>query len=198
MRFTRSYSPLASAPYSTSSSLHVPSPISALQRTALCISQIWREAGIKGFYRGLSASYLGVSEGVIQWTLYEQFKMLAARRKAKSTQDDSFGSKGMAAGAAKFIATIITYPHEVSPSGPKFVVALQYRSHLQLLGRPDALKAKGAGRAVTSLHRSVADLQSRLARRGRPCPLQRFKSSSSCKLCHLKKRSLLMGNFPSG
>lgn len=78
----------------------------------VCISQIYKETGFKGFYRGLSASYLGVSEGVIQWSLYEQFKMIA-QRKTNTSKDDGFGSKGLAAGAAKFIATLITYPHEV-------------------------------------------------------------------------------------
>jgi hypothetical protein len=32
---------------------------------------IVRTEGITGLYRGLSASYLGVTEGVIQWVLYE-------------------------------------------------------------------------------------------------------------------------------
>ena len=30
-----------------------------------------RNEGFRGLYRGMSASYLGVSEGVIQWVLYE-------------------------------------------------------------------------------------------------------------------------------
>lgn len=114
-QFTRSYSPLAS--YSTTAPVGQHSTArstSALQRTVTCISQIYREAGVKGFYRGLSASYLGVSEGVIQWTLYEQFKMISARRQSNPQSEASgFGSKGLAAGAAKFIATLITYPHEV-------------------------------------------------------------------------------------
>ena len=35
------------------------------------ILDILKKDGIRGLYRGLSASYLGVSEGVIQWVLYE-------------------------------------------------------------------------------------------------------------------------------
>ena len=37
-------------------------------------AQILRVEGIRGLYKGLSASYLGVSESTIQWVLYEQFK----------------------------------------------------------------------------------------------------------------------------
>ncbi|KAK7056183.1 Pyrimidine nucleotide transporter, mitochondrial [Paramarasmius palmivorus] len=40
----------------------------------LMITKIMREEGIRGFYKGLSASYLGVTEGTIQWVLYERLK----------------------------------------------------------------------------------------------------------------------------
>ena len=32
---------------------------------------IVKKEGVPGLYRGMSASYLGVTEGVIQWVLYE-------------------------------------------------------------------------------------------------------------------------------
>jgi solute carrier family 25 protein 33/36 len=76
------------------------------------IRHIWAHEGLKGFYRGLSASYLGVTEGVIQWTLYEQFKRLPARTSTDS-KETGYGGKGAAAGLAKLVATVITYPHEV-------------------------------------------------------------------------------------
>ena len=37
-----------------------------------------REEGVRGFYRGLSASNSGVTETMIQWVLYEQPKRAAA------------------------------------------------------------------------------------------------------------------------
>jgi solute carrier family 25 protein 33/36 len=76
-----------------------------------CIGHIWRNEGIKGFYRGLSASLLGVTEGTIQWTLYEQFKTI--RKKQGLQREEGWVDKVGAAGAAKLIATMITYPHEV-------------------------------------------------------------------------------------
>lgn len=85
-----------------------------------CIAQIWRNEGLKGFYRGLSASYLGVAEGTIQWTLYERFKKIRKQRSARNAYSQAGGQGGegwsdkiLSAGSAKFIATIITYPHEV-------------------------------------------------------------------------------------
>ena len=44
-----------------------------------CIQTILHETGIRGLYKGLSASYLGVSEGIIQWSLYEQPKKCAKK-----------------------------------------------------------------------------------------------------------------------
>lgn len=40
------------------------------------IKGIVREEGFRGFYKGLSASYLGVTEGTIQWVLYERLKKM--------------------------------------------------------------------------------------------------------------------------
>ena len=81
-----------------------------------CIKKIMREEGIRGFYKGLSASYLGVTEGTILWVLYERLKKL-------SIAID--GEKGVppfriltSASSAKLIATMITYPHEVRPFEP--------------------------------------------------------------------------------
>ncbi|KAG8834355.1 hypothetical protein FRC20_007482 [Serendipita sp. 405] len=75
-----------------------------------CITHILRQEGVRGFYKGLSASYLGVSEGIIQWTLYEQLKQLSKR-----VDDGPLRWAGMlwAAGSAKTVASLITYPHEV-------------------------------------------------------------------------------------
>lgn len=78
-----------------------------------CIAHIWRNEGIKGFYRGLSASLLGVAEGTIQWTLYEKFKAMRRRTAGSQVVEEGWLDRIGAAGSAKLIATIITYPHEV-------------------------------------------------------------------------------------
>lgn len=91
------------------------SPVSALERPnptsyATTVS-IFRREGIRGFYRGLSASLLGVTEGTIQWGLYEQFKLIAKRGQPEG--DEGGWRVSVAAGSAKLVATMITYPHEV-------------------------------------------------------------------------------------
>ena len=93
-------------------------------RNALdCVRQTVRTEGIRGLYRGLSASYLGVSESTLQWVLYEQAKRSLARREddlLRSGRTPTFwdqtvtwSGKLTAAGGAKFVAALITYPHEV-------------------------------------------------------------------------------------
>lgn len=88
-----------------------------------CVRQTIRSEGIRGLYRGLSASYLGVSESTLQWVLYEQAKRGLARReqdliasgRTPTAWDRTveWTGKLTAAGGAKFIAALITYPHEV-------------------------------------------------------------------------------------
>jgi solute carrier family 25 protein 33/36 len=88
-----------------------------------CIMKVVRQEGIVGLYRGLSASYLGVVESSLQWVLYEQMKGFIRRREQHridrgvvSTKWDAFlewSATSGAAGAAKFMASLMTYPHEV-------------------------------------------------------------------------------------
>ena len=76
------------------------------------IRQIAREEGIRGFYKGLSASYLGVTEGTIQWVLYERLKRMTAGTEGKGGLQEWAGML-CSAGTAKCVASLITYPHEV-------------------------------------------------------------------------------------
>ena len=88
-----------------------------------CVRKTFRTEGIRGLYRGLSASYLGVSESTLQWILYEQGKKSLLRREAELAASGrvptlwdrtvEWTGKLTAAGGAKFVAALITYPHEV-------------------------------------------------------------------------------------
>ncbi|KAI8146591.1 mitochondrial carrier [Fennellomyces sp. T-0311] len=84
-----------------------------------CTLHILKEEGLRGLYKGMSASYLGVAEGTIQWMTYEHLKKkwIAPHHHSKH----SIGGKSVegwignigAAAVAKLVAACITYPHEV-------------------------------------------------------------------------------------
>lgn len=92
-----------------------------------CLKYVVKTEGVKSLYKGLSASYLGGIESTLQWVLYEQMKKAIEKRsqleklkvghenKQKTTKEQIFewSARSGAAGAAKFIASLITYPHEV-------------------------------------------------------------------------------------
>lgn len=71
-----------------------------------------------GFYKGIVASYVGISETVVHFVIYEAIKawlithrsqMVAANDKSKSSRDFL---EFMAAGAfSKTVASCIAYPH---------------------------------------------------------------------------------------
>ncbi|KAG2129872.1 mitochondrial carrier protein RIM2 [Suillus bovinus] len=101
-----------SSSFASASSGATAGPSRAFGSSYKMITQIFREEGIKGFYKGLSASYLGVTEGTIQWVLYERLKRLSAGTEGREGMAEWFGMLG-SAGTAKCVASLITYPHEV-------------------------------------------------------------------------------------
>ncbi|KAK8847493.1 hypothetical protein IAR55_005351 [Kwoniella newhampshirensis] len=102
---------------STAASAAAPAATRASVSPALAMTMdIIRKEGIVGLYRGLSASYLGVSEGVIQWVLYERFKRIGKTTTSSLDQQSLLSYVGSivgASGGAKAVASLITYPHEV-------------------------------------------------------------------------------------
>jgi solute carrier family 25, member 33/36 len=90
-----------------------------------CIKQTVRHEGVRGLWKGLTASYLGVSESTLQWVLYERLKLSLARRETirqntpgydRTVFDklEAYGGEPTAAMAAKLFASVLTYPHEVA------------------------------------------------------------------------------------
>jgi len=86
------------------------------------ISAIMKEEGFGGFYRGLSASYWGCTEGAIQFLLYENIKSnLIERENNKRAEMGLPATKQLqkfkyffSAAFAKGVASMLTYPHEVA------------------------------------------------------------------------------------
>jgi len=82
-----------------------------------CLRQVVQTEGIRGLYRGLSASYLGTIETAMHLVMYEQLKTLIGF--GLEGNNPSHGgiqtwiSTSGAAGSAKLAAVLMTYPHEV-------------------------------------------------------------------------------------
>lgn len=106
--------------------------------------------GVRGLYRGLFASYWGLSEGAIQFLIYEKMKHdLAHSNKAAGTAAAggaggglSTGQYLLAAGVSKGIASALTYPHEVVRTRMREFGSSRYRGMFQSI----ALIAKEEGR----------------------------------------------------
>lgn len=82
--------------------------------TIACIRDVYRRDGLVGFYRGLSASYFGISETMLQFAIYEQFKSFLKRYEGdESTLTVAIRSL-MSASGAKLLASVSVYPHEVA------------------------------------------------------------------------------------
>lgn len=86
------------------------------------ITTIFKEEGLGGFYKGITASYWGCAEGAIQFIIYEQVKTRLLLKEnerrqkigLKETTELSKATYFWAAAASKLFAAIATYPHEVA------------------------------------------------------------------------------------
>ena len=86
------------------------------------IKTIFVEEGIGGFYKGITASYWGCTEGALQFILYEQLKTRLLRRQntrraaagLPETEELPKATYFWAAAASKAVAAVATYPHEVA------------------------------------------------------------------------------------
>ncbi|KAJ8270192.1 hypothetical protein GJAV_G00111420 [Gymnothorax javanicus] len=109
-----------------------------------CIRRVYQSDGIRGFYRGMSASYAGISETVIHFVIYESIKrklletkaaahMAAMDEEEESVKDPSdFVGLMLAAATSKTCATTIAYPHEVIRTRLR-EEGTKYRSFFQTL-----------------------------------------------------------------
>lgn len=83
-----------------------------------CVKQVIRQEGVKGLYRGLTASYLGVIETTLHLAMYERMKgSLTNNNVNRDGQPSNKAAQGIAlsgaAGFSKLLAVLIAYPHEV-------------------------------------------------------------------------------------
>uniref|UniRef100_A0A3B4UIY3 Solute carrier family 25 member 36a n=2 Tax=Seriola TaxID=8160 RepID=A0A3B4UIY3_SERDU len=87
-----------------------------------CVRRVYQMDGLRGFYRGMSASYAGISETVIHFVIYESIKRKLLESKAHASMDEEdesvkdasdFVGMMLAAATSKTCATSLAYPHEV-------------------------------------------------------------------------------------
>uniref|UniRef100_H2T5R4 Solute carrier family 25 member 33 n=1 Tax=Takifugu rubripes TaxID=31033 RepID=H2T5R4_TAKRU len=83
-----------------------------------CARYVYKTEGIRGFYRGLTASYAGISETMICFLIYETLKKELAESQLTSRNGEQKGASDflslmLAAAFSKGCASCIAYPHEV-------------------------------------------------------------------------------------
>lgn len=90
----------------------------AKQSVTECVRRIYATQGLIGFYKGITASYVGISETVIHFVIYEALKKKLNEMRDANPGDDKTSRdflEFMAAGAtSKTIASVVAYPHEVA------------------------------------------------------------------------------------
>lgn len=85
-----------------------------------CMRSIWQTSGFTGFYKGITASYVGISETIVHFVIYEFLKAhIKQQRLANPHCDDNFDKSiffqyMFASAASKSCACAIAYPHEVA------------------------------------------------------------------------------------
>ncbi|KAM6439271.1 solute carrier family 25 member 33-like isoform 1-T1 [Rhynochetos jubatus] len=104
-----------------------------------CAVRVYHAEGLRGFYRGVTASYAGVSETIIHFVIYEALKQqlrngrhsLSPPLTLSPNSHDFFGLMGAAA-ISKTCASCIAYPHEVVRTRLR-EEGSRYRSFIQTL-----------------------------------------------------------------
>jgi len=83
-----------------------------------CFQNIYKEHGVRGLWKGVTASYWGISETMIHFVIYEYLKKELAIMQNKKKNDDKttfdFVCFMLCGACSKTCATIVAYPHEVA------------------------------------------------------------------------------------
>ncbi|CAB4057491.1 SLC25A33_36 [Lepeophtheirus salmonis] len=88
-------------------------------RIRKCVAQIYHKHGLVGFWKGVTASYWGISETAIHFVIYEYLKTKCLSRQNHSRTDNKksladFAGFMVCGACSKTFATVVAYPHEVA------------------------------------------------------------------------------------
>ncbi|KAF4638028.1 hypothetical protein G7Y89_g48 [Cudoniella acicularis] len=98
----------------------------AYKSTAHGLQELWRNEGVRGFYRGVGVSLLGNSHGAVQFAVYEPMKNIWRKylahehesrqnTEASDHRPEKLGNTAtlVISGSAKVVAGTVTYPYQV-------------------------------------------------------------------------------------
>jgi len=119
-------------------------PYDALVKTIKC-------EGKSALYKGMSASYLGLTETVLQFTIYETLKNKLSKSKSETERSLGIVEVLLISSISKLIASGATYPHEVIRTRlreQKDKLVTKYKGPLQglaVIAREEGLKGLYGG-----------------------------------------------------
>lgn len=85
----------------------------AYTSTVQGVLSLWRTEGLRGFYRGLTPSIIGVSHGSVQFMAYESLKNHWALSRAGGKEGLTNWDVFLLSATSKMFAGSITYPYQV-------------------------------------------------------------------------------------
>jgi len=115
---------------------------------------IFKEEGVRGFYKGLTASFLASSQAMIQFPLYEGLKCILSEQ----TQTSSYLLSGAIASS---MACTLTYPSEVVRS--RLQVQGSSKSYPQYSGVFSAFKTIWREEGMRGMYRGLLPNLMRIA-----------------------------------
>lgn len=116
------------------------------------INSLYNEGGVPIFWRGLTASLMGLSHVAVQFPVYERLKS-EARKRSPDNKERTIDLL-LASGMSKFTACLLTYPHEVIRSRMMDARGQHSRSLISTVKR--ILKTEGYLSLYTGIHVSLA------------------------------------------
>ncbi|KAI4139552.1 MAG: hypothetical protein L6R39_006234 [Caloplaca ligustica] len=134
----------------------------AYRSTTHGTQQIYREEGIRGFYRGLVPSLFGVSHGALQFMAYEQLKRYQAHRVGRAQGDLTAVDYLWLSGTSKVFAGTATYPYQVVRSRLQM-----YEAGRTYKGVRDAVAQMWKQEGLAGINGSLSDRTAAPVRRGR-------------------------------